>query len=61
LRLYAFWLGYAAPFIIALLAYYTHVKACIHHEYTFLLLASIPLIPVGVLHGWGIWLGIFAS
>lgn len=37
-----------------------HIITCIKHEMVFTLVLGILFFPVGILHGWGIWLGLFA-
>lgn len=45
--------------ISAIPAWLTHVIHCIAvEEYVFLLAGAI-FAPIGVIHGWGIWLGFF--
>jgi hypothetical protein len=56
------WFGLCAAFAIAnFAAFVHHIVFCIqHHEYL-LLIAGVILPFVGMIHGWGLWLGWFAS
>lgn len=38
-------------------AWFQHVVFCIQHEKWMFLLAGAFFAPIGVVHGWGIWLG----
>lgn len=40
-------------------AWITHVIVCIKSEQWVFLLAGAICAPVGVIHGWGVWLGIW--
>jgi hypothetical protein len=58
--------GYVALFITILLlllgsaaAWITHVIVCIHHAAWVLLLFGCFVAPVGVIHGIGVWMGVF--
>lgn len=45
--------------IAAIAGWVTHVINCIQTESWFLLIVGAFAAPVGVIHGWCIWLGIF--
>ena len=45
--------------IASIPAWLTHVYTCIINEQWIFLLAGAIMAPIGVLHGWGIWFGIF--
>ena len=37
----------------------THIFRCIETQEWFLLIAGAILAPIAVIHGWGIWLGVW--
>lgn len=41
-------------------AWLQHVVFCIQHEKWLFLVAGAICAPVGMIHGWGIWLGFWA-
>jgi hypothetical protein len=43
--------------LIAFSAWITHVVTCIQQDRIPLLIAGAIAFPIGVIHGWGIWLG----
>jgi len=45
--------------IACIAAWITHVITCIQTEQWVLLIVGALLAPIGVIHGWGLWLGIF--
>ena len=45
-------------FLLAFFAYVQHIVTCIGQEAYGLLIAGAIFFPIGVLHGWGIWLGL---
>lgn len=45
--------------LAALAAWITHVIACIHASAWILLAFGCIVAPVGIIHGVGIWLGVF--
>lgn len=45
--------------LAGLAAWVTHVVVCISHEAWLLLVAGAVMVPVGVIHGIGVWLGYF--
>lgn len=50
----------AAAFAIAIFAaWITHVVVCIKASAWILLLFGCIVAPVGVIHGFGVWLGVF--
>jgi len=55
--------GCAAALVVALVtsipAWVTHVVVCIQSEQWIFLLAGAIFAPIGVIHGWGIWFGVF--
>jgi len=48
---------YFGCMLVAFSAWMTHVVATIKDGRTLLLIAGAIAWPVGVIHGWGIWLG----
>lgn len=40
-------------------AWFTHIVVCIREEQWLFLIAGAIAAPIAVIHGWGIWLGIF--
>lgn len=51
--------GFAAIWLACVGGFVQHVVTCINNELVLLLVAGVVIPPIGVLHGWGIWLGIF--
>ena len=45
--------------ISAIPAWITHVIVCIKDETWVFLLAGAIFAPVGVIHGWGVWFGVW--
>lgn len=45
--------------LVAAAAWVTHVVTCIKASAWILLLFGCFVFPVGVIHGWGVWLGFF--
>lgn len=45
--------------ISAIPAWFTHVIHCIQSEEWVFLLAGAIFAPIGVIHGWGLWFGVF--
>jgi hypothetical protein len=43
--------------LIAFSAWLTHVITCINDSRIGLLIEGAIMFPIGVIHGWGIWLG----
>jgi hypothetical protein len=43
---------------LALLGWLTHVAVCIKTASWLFLIAGAICFPVGVVHGWGVWLGV---
>ncbi|AFH20919.1 hypothetical protein CL97_gp035 [Cronobacter phage CR9] len=52
-------LGYLAVVIAAFAAWVTHVVVCIKTASWLFLIAGAILAPIGVIHGIGVWFGIF--
>lgn len=52
-------LGFLALLLCSAAAWVTHVIVCIQHAAWILLLFGCFVMPVGVIHGIGIWLGVF--
>jgi len=56
-------LGCALPFVILALssipAWFTHVYVCFTTEAYGFLIAGAIFAPVAVVHGWGIWFGVW--
>jgi predicted neutral ceramidase superfamily lipid hydrolase len=42
-----------------IIAWLTHVITCIQTEKWLLLLAGAIMFPIGILHGFGLWIGVF--
>lgn len=55
----AFAIGFLAVFVAIVAAWITHVVVCIKASAWFLLLFGLLAPPVGVIHGVGVWLGVF--
>ncbi|MGC0389218.1 hypothetical protein [Bradyrhizobium sp. USDA 241] len=51
--------AYIACLLAALAAWVTHVVVCIKSASYLFLIAGAVLPPVGVIHGWGVWLGVW--
>lgn len=49
----------ALGLLSAIPAWLTHVYVTITNEQWIFLLAGAFFFPIGIVHGWGIWLGIF--
>lgn len=52
-------LGYLAVVIASIAAWITHVVVCIKTASWLFLIAGAILAPIGVIHGIGVWFGIF--
>lgn len=56
-------IGVYAAWIIGILlgvaGWVTHVITCINNENWLFLIAGAVCAPVGAIHGWGIWLGVW--
>ena len=50
---------YIGAILTALAAWVTHVVVCIKAASYLFLIAGAILPPVGVIHGWGVWLGVW--
>lgn len=56
ISLIVFW----TVFIITpIVAWFTHVVRCINSEQWLFLIAGAVAVPIGIIHGIGIWLGVF--
>ena len=44
---------------IPLAAWLTHVLRCINTEAWLFLIAGAIAVPIGIIHGFGIWIGVF--
>ncbi|WP_439357822.1 hypothetical protein [Bradyrhizobium sp. DASA03007] len=55
-RLYLLYFQLACM-LVAFSAWLTHVITCIKDDRIALLIAGAIAFPIGVIHGWGIWLG----
>jgi hypothetical protein len=40
-------------------AWFTHVIVCIQDEKWLFLIAGAIMAPIAVIHGWGVWFGLF--
>lgn len=56
LGIVAAWLGFL---LACAAAWVTHVVVCIKTASWILLLFGAVVAPIGVIHGWGIWFGVF--
>jgi hypothetical protein len=45
--------------VMPFMAWVTHIASCINHEQWLLLLSGAILFPIGILHGTGLWFGLF--
>lgn len=52
-------LAYIALLLAIVAAWVTHVVVCIQHAAWILLLFGCLVAPAGVVHGFGVWLGVF--
>lgn len=52
-------LAFLALFVLFFGAWLTHVITCISDERWGFLIAGAIMFPIAIIHGWGIWLGIF--
>jgi hypothetical protein len=55
-RIYLLYFQFSC-FMVAFGAWLTHVVTCIREDRIGLLVAGAIAFPIGVIHGWGIWLG----
>jgi hypothetical protein len=53
------WFLFIIIFVIAPLSWLTHIFSTIANEQWLLLIAGAILVPIGIIHGIGIWLGIY--
>ena len=55
--------GFGLMIVLALLsafpAWITHVVVCIKAQEWIFLLAGAIFAPIGVIHGWGVWFGVW--
>jgi hypothetical protein len=49
----------AVLFVLAAAGWITSIVACVSENRLGLLIVNLSLFPVGVVHGWGIWLGVW--
>jgi len=52
-------LAYIGVVLLLIAGWLTHVIVTIQTAKWILLLAGAILFPIGIIHGWGIWFGIF--
>ena len=50
---------YCIFLFIPLGAWFTHVLRCINTEAWLFLIAGAIAVPIGIIHGFGIWIGVF--
>jgi hypothetical protein len=50
---------YVGAILTSIAAWVTHVVVCIKSASYLFLIAGAILPPVGVIHGWGVWLGVW--
>lgn len=59
----AFLLAFQGVIVLSILAsipaWVTHVVYCIQHEEWMFLVAGALLAPIGVIHGFGLWFGVW--
>ena len=48
-----------AIIVLSVPAWFTHIVVCIKASKWAFLLAGMLFAPLGVVHGWGVWLGVF--
>ena len=48
-----------AAFLVAFAGWLTHLYVCFTQELWGFLIAGAIFFPVGIIHGWGIWFGIW--
>jgi hypothetical protein len=53
-----FALAYVGCILTAVAAMVTHIIVCLKTASYLLLIAGAIMPPIGVIHGWGIWLGL---
>lgn len=57
-----FWmLSFVAFLIMNAAAWVDNVIVCIQHQEWILLLIGTIVPPIGMIHGWGLWLGLFLT
>jgi hypothetical protein len=60
MRAYPYFVAlYFGAILTALAAWVTHIVVCIKSDSYLFLIAGAICVPVGVIHGWGIWLGVW--
>lgn len=52
-------LFYSVFLLLPLSAWLTHVFTCLHDERWGFLIAGAIMFPIAIVHGFGIWLGVF--
>lgn len=56
-------MGCTIPFILLFLsaipAWLTHIFFCLSHSAWGFLIAGALCFPIGIIHGWGLWMGFF--
>lgn len=45
--------------ITTFLGWLTHIIVCIQNQEWLLLIAGAILFPIGIIHGWGCWIGVW--
>jgi hypothetical protein len=50
---------YIGAILTSLAAWVTHIVVCIKSASYLFLIAGAILPPIGVIHGWGVWLGVW--
>lgn len=48
-----------APFLLIVAAWLTHLATCFKHEQLGFLIAGALFFPIGIIHGVGVWLGLW--
>jgi len=51
--------GFVVVLLSAIPAWVTHVIFCIQNQDWIFLLAGAIFFPIGIVHGWGLWFGLF--
>jgi len=45
--------------ILPFAGFIQHIVTCVDEDRTLLLIAGIFIFPIGIVHGWGVWLGVW--
>ena len=53
-------MGWLVFTVILIAAWITHIIDCLQHGYFGLLIAGALMFPIGIVHGFGVWFGVWA-